>query len=100
MSESKKQKLSTDFFKPKEKSVPLKSEEIITTAIPLQKVNYVGDCPLFSRCEPGVCYDIGLVVGALNQIMENEKYQILTEITFQKIKTFQQVIRGNARWAF
>ena len=73
MSESKKQKLSTDFFKPKEKSVPLKSEEIVTTAIPLQKVNYVGDCPLFSRCEPGVCYDIGLVVGALNQITENEK---------------------------
>ena len=57
-------------------------------------------CPLFSRCEPGVCYDIGLVVGALNQITENEEYQILTEITFQKIKTFQQVIRGNARWAF
>jgi len=47
-----------------------------------------------------VCYDIGLVVGALNQITENEKYQILTEIAFQKITTFQQVIRGNARWAF
>jgi hypothetical protein len=39
-------------------------------------------------------------VGALNQITENEEYQILTEITFQKIKTFQHVIRGNARWAF
>ena len=47
-------------------------------------MNYVGDCPLFSRCEPGMCYDIGLVVGALNQITENEEYQILTEITFQK----------------
>ena len=47
MSQSKKQKVSTGFFKPKEKSVPLKSEEIITTAIPLQKMNYVGDCPLF-----------------------------------------------------
>ena len=63
-------------------------------------MNYVGDCPRFSRCEPGVCYDIGLVVGALNQITENKKYQILTEITFRKITNFQQVIRGNARWAF
>ena len=88
--QSKKQKLSTDFFKPKEKSVPLKSEEIITTAIPLQKVNYVGDCPLFSRCEPGVCYDIGLVVGALNQITENEKYQILTDRNYNFLEVFSK----------
>ena len=67
------------FFKPAPKKFLFDSaRENFNSNASLEKVNFVGACPLFSGCEPGVAYDIALVLGHLNQVSDAVKYQILT----------------------
>ena len=86
MQSNKKQKFctlpATHFFKPVAKApsqpnTAAQNNDSLMSEAPAE-VDYLAECPLFKSCEAGVRYDIGLVVGHINEISDAVKFQILT----------------------
>ena len=86
MQQNKKQKFctlpATHFFKPVGKassnSDADKQKNNFDLKLPAADIDYLADCPFFKTCEPGVRYDIALILGHIREISDAVKVQILT----------------------
>ena len=86
MQQNKKQKFctlpATHFFKPVGKassnSDADKQKNNFNLKLPAADIDYLADCPFFKTCEPGVRYDIALILGHIREVSDAVKVQILT----------------------